>query len=101
MLRWSILLVTLSAWLFCMRLVYVRFSPQVSHNAVTSNTTALDNLFDENGEAAMSWDVYVRPSELNDARALPFAGLTGTNSSPVPAPAPTPETKSPHVDWNG
>ncbi len=97
MLRWSILIVTLIAWLVCMRFVYVKFGPQVSHNIVTANTAALDNLFDDNGDVAMSWDVYVRPSEINDSNILPFSGMdTNLNGSAHPKKDPPP-----HVEWNG
>ena len=97
MLRWSILLVTLAAWLVCMRFVYVKFGPQVSRNVVTANTAALDNLFDENGEVGMSWDVYVRPSEINDSNILPFAGMEANlNGSAKPKKDPPP-----HIVWNG
>lgn len=95
MLRWSILIVTLVVWLVCMNSVYMKFSPQVSRNTVTANTTSLENLFDENGEVSMSWDVFVRPAELNDSNLMPFSGMdprVGAASKPKGVP---------HVDWTG
>lgn len=95
MLRWFILLITLGVWLVCMRQIYVNFGPQVSHNSVTADTLSLENLFDENGDVSMAWDVYVRPSEINNSNVIPFSGLDPA------APPPLSRKPPPHIDWNG
>ena len=86
MLRWMVLLVTLVVWLLCIRLVYLNYGPQETHEAVTADRKALDNIFDETVETHASWDIYIRPSDLNDSKKLPFAGLSGNSTAPS-APA--------------
>ncbi len=96
MLRWLVLLVTLVVWLLCIRLVYQNYGPQEAHEPVTADRKALDNLFGDSVEMHASWDIYIRPSDLNDSSKLPFAGLSGAAST-TPPPA-KPEKR---VPWSG
>ena len=104
MFRWIILLATLGAWLACMRLVYVHYGPQDTHAPVPADRKTLDNLFDEALELNTAWEIYVRPSEINDNNMIPFAGLAGNEDDPAPKPRSGPGPGAApvkHAPWSG